>query len=106
VGRVEKVTAAESDAYFRSRPLGHCLGAIASPQSQVIPSRQYLEERLNDLVRLYPARDDVPRPEHWGGYRVVAAQIEFWQGRENRLHDRLRYRRSGAHDWVLERLAP
>lgn len=105
-GHVEKVSAAESDAYFRSRPLGHCLGAIASPQSQAIPSREFLEERLHALVQRYLATEDVPRPAHWGGYRVVPEQIEFWQGRANRLHDRLRYRRTGPQAWALERLAP
>jgi pyridoxamine 5'-phosphate oxidase len=105
-GRVERVSAEESDAYFRSRPLGHCLGAIASPQSQVIASRQFLEERLHELLQRYRTREEVPRPEFWGGYRVVAAQIEFWQGRDNRLHDRLRYRRAGEQGWELERLAP
>lgn len=104
-GSVEKVTAAESDAYFRKRPLGHQLGAWASPQSQVIPNRAYLEERLAVMQAQFAERGDLPRPENWGGYRVVPESIEFWQGGENRLHDRLRYRRVGA-DWIIERLAP
>jgi pyridoxamine 5'-phosphate oxidase len=102
-GRVEKVTAAESDAYFCSRPYGSRLGAIASPQSDVIVGRRLLEERVAELEAQYP--DDVPRPAHWGGYRVVPHVFEFWQGRESRLHDRLRYRRC-ADGWVIERLAP
>jgi pyridoxamine 5'-phosphate oxidase len=104
-GTVEYLTPEESDAYFRSRPFGHKLGALASPQSQVIPDRQMLDERLQDLLAKYSEGDEVPRPAHWGGYRVVAHVIEFWQGRANRLHDRLRYRRSGA-EWIIERLAP
>jgi pyridoxamine 5'-phosphate oxidase len=104
-GQVEVVSAAESDAYFRTRPFGHRLGALASPQSQVIPDRQFLEERLQRLLEKYSEDDDVPRPANWGGYRVVAEAIEFWQSRENRLHDRLRYRRAGDA-WIIERLAP
>jgi pyridoxamine 5'-phosphate oxidase len=105
-GGVEKVTAQESDVYFHSRPLGHCLSTLVSSQSQVVPSRQYLEERLAELNQRYDKASAVPRPEHWGGYRVRPEQIEFWQGRANRLHDRLRYRRGGAQEWILERLAP
>jgi pyridoxamine 5'-phosphate oxidase len=101
-GRVEKVTPAESDAYFRTRPLGHCLSAIASPQSRVIVGRADLQRRLQEVNERHAGQVEVPRPDSWGGYRE---QIEFWQGRVNRLHDRLRYRRQAAA-WLLERLAP
>jgi pyridoxamine 5'-phosphate oxidase len=104
-GSVEKVSAEDSDAYFRTRPAGHQLSAWSSPQSQVIPNRQFLEERLAYLSQQYPTPSDIPRPAHWGGYRVIPQSIEFWQGRENRLHDRLRYRRDG-NTWLIERLAP
>jgi pyridoxamine 5'-phosphate oxidase len=103
-GVVEKLTAAESDAYFQTRPRGSQLGAHASPQSTVIPGRDYLEARLAELEAAF-AGAAVPRPPHWGGYRVVAHTIEFWQGRPNRLHDRLRYQRVD-NGWVMERLAP
>jgi pyridoxamine 5'-phosphate oxidase len=103
-GRVEVVTAAESDAYFQARPRGHRLAALASPQSRVIAARSVLEERLRELEEQYPG-EEVPRPPHWGGYRVVPALIEFWQGRPNRVHDRLRYERQGE-GWRIERLAP
>ncbi|HZZ82547.1 MAG TPA: pyridoxamine 5'-phosphate oxidase [Gemmataceae bacterium] len=104
-GRVESISAEESDAYFRTRPFGHQLGALASPQSQVIPNREFLEERLAALLERFAQAESVPRPAHWGGYRVLAEVIEFWQGRTNRLHDRLRYRRDG-NAWIIERLAP
>ena len=104
-GRVERVSPQESDDYFASRPAGSRLGAWASPQSQVIASRDVLEQRLSALTNQY-ADQDIPRPQHWGGYRVAPTAIEFWQGRPNRLHDRLRYRLSNDQRWLLERLAP
>ena len=102
-GRVERVAEAESDAYFATRPRGSQLGAIASPQSQPIASRAALEA----LVTAVSARGDAapPRPEHWGGYRVVPDMIELWQGQQSRLHDRVRYRRVGD-GWTRDRLAP
>lgn len=103
-GQVEKVTAAETDAYFQSRPLASRLGAWASEQSRVIRDREVLEQRFAELKATY-ADETVPRPPHWGGYRVIPHQIEFWQGRTSRLHDRLRYRLEQG-SWLLERLAP
>jgi pyridoxamine 5'-phosphate oxidase len=104
-GRVEKVTSQESDDYFHKRPFGHRLGALVSPQSRLISGRPFLEARMRDLVREYEGQE-VPRPVHWGGYRVVHDVVEFWQGRPNRLHDRLRYRRVDGGAWIIERLAP
>jgi pyridoxamine 5'-phosphate oxidase len=106
-GRVEKVSARESDAYFASRPLGARLSAHASAQSQVVKDRQYLESALEKQQRIHG--NNPPRPPHWGGYRVTPERIEFWQGRENRLHDRLLYRRGQGKvtsAWKIERLAP
>lgn len=103
-GRVERVTEAESDDYFQNRPLGSRLGAWASRQSQVIPDRGYLEREQAELLARYPD-GQVPRPPHWGGYRIVPETIEFWQGRPNRLHDRIRFRRDQS-SWVIERLSP
>jgi pyridoxamine 5'-phosphate oxidase len=105
-GSVTRVTAEESDRYFASRPRGARLGAWASPQSRVIAGRDWLEGALSSVRdRFAAAGENVPRPPHWGGYRVAPQAIEFWQGRESRLHDRLRYRREESH-WRIERLAP
>lgn len=105
-GRVERVTAEESDAYFASRPRGSRIGAWASHQSRVLPSREPLEARVRELETQYPDESaPIPRPPYWGGYRVVPDVVEFWQGRPSRLHDRLRYRRAGD-TWVIERLSP
>jgi pyridoxamine 5'-phosphate oxidase len=103
-GTVSRVSSEESDAYFRNRPLESRLSAAASPQSAVIPSRDVLEKRVEELRRQYDG--DVPRPSFWGGYRVSPESIEFWLHRENRLHDRLRYTREPSGTWRLERLAP
>lgn len=102
-GRVEKTDAAESDAYFVSRPLDSRIGAWASPQSQVIASRAVLVANAAKIGALHALNP--PRPPHWGGYRLVPDRWEFWQGRKSRLHDRLRYRLDGGA-WVRERLAP
>lgn len=107
-GQVTLVSEAESDEYFASRPEGSRIGAVASPQSKVITSRAELEQRVQELTEQYPD-GSVPRPAHWGGYRVIADTIEFWQGRPSRLHDRLRYRRHSSEQgniWIIERLAP
>ncbi|HEX6290135.1 MAG TPA: pyridoxamine 5'-phosphate oxidase [Herpetosiphonaceae bacterium] len=104
-GRVERVTEQEADAYFASRPEGSRLGAWASPQSQVIAGRDVLDQRLAEVAAAH-AGAAVPRPAHWGGYRVVPTTIEFWQGRPSRLHDRIRYRLSADQTWLIERLAP
>ena len=105
-GRVEPVAADEADAYFATRPRGSRLGALASPQSRPIPGREDVERRYAELDAAHPG--DVPRPDSWGGLRVVPDAVEFWQGRPDRLHDRLRFRRRapGAREWVVERLAP
>jgi len=103
-GDVEKVSAAESDAYWASRHIESRWSVYASKQSEVVDSRETLEMRFNAAREKYG--DDVPRPEWWGGYRVVPEEFEFWQGRPNRLHDRLRYRRNPDDGWRRDRLAP
>ena len=105
-GRVEELPGAESDAYFAARPRGSQLSALVSPQSRAIASRDVLERGTADLAARFPAGAPIPRPEHWGGLRVVPDCVEFWQGRPDRLHDRLRFRHDPAAGWVVERLAP
>ena len=103
-GRVDKTSAAESNAYFESRPLGSRLGAWASEQSAVVANRGELEEREAHFTQQFG--DHPPRPEHWGGYRLVPDALEFWQGRPSRLHDRIHYRRVEDARWAITRLAP
>ncbi len=98
------VSKSESDEYFLSRPIGSRLGAWASPQSTVISSRTVLDQNLDRVTAQY-ADGIVPRPDHWGGYRVIPEMVEFWQGRPSRLHDRIRYRKDESQ-WLIERLAP
>lgn len=105
VGDAEHTSEAESDAYFATRPRGSQIGALASPQSEVISDREWLAHRYAVIESRHPEGVPIERPSHWGGVRVVPRELEFWQGRPNRLHDRLRYRRSGG-EWALERLAP
>ncbi len=103
-GRVEKLSGQESDAYFHSRPLGSRQSASASAQSQPIENRTALEAKLADVVARYA--DQPPRPDHWGGYRLVPDRLEFWQGRSSRLHDRIVYTRNADGTWSLSRLQP
>lgn len=104
-GIAEKLAPNLSDGYFHSRPLGSQLGAIVSPQSEVIPNRDYLENKLRELELSTKTKDEIKRPEHWGGYLVKPYQIEFWQGRPNRLHDRIVYTLQDM-DWIIQRYAP
>lgn len=106
-GRVSRISASESDKYFQTRPRESQLGAIASPQSEVIESRAVLEERYSQLENKFGDESRlVERPQHWGGYRLQPDRIEFWKGRPGRLHDRLLYERQPAGDWIISRLAP
>jgi pyridoxamine 5'-phosphate oxidase len=104
-GPVERVDPAESAAYVRTRPRASQLSALASPQSRPIESREVLERRVAELAHLHEG-DDPPLPEAWGGFRVLPDSFEFWQNREDRLHDRLRYTRGNDGRWEVERLAP
>lgn len=105
-GRVERVSAEESAAYFQSRPKSSQIGAYASPQSQPIASRQVLEDNVARLEAAYASAEALPLPDFWGGYRVIPSRIEFWQGRSSRLHDRITYTHTTDGDWIRERLAP
>lgn len=103
-GRVHRLEPELSDAYFASRPYESQAGSASSPQSEPIPSREWLMERIAELTRRHPER--IPRPEHWGGYRLEPDYFEFWQGRKNRLHDRFAYRLEPGEGWRIGRLAP
>ncbi len=105
-GSVEKISAQESTAYFQSRPKGSQIGAWVSPQSQVIANREILENKVKKIEKKYEKSEVLPRPPHWGGYRVKPDAIEFWQGRSSRLHDRILYTWQASGDWKIERLAP
>ena len=105
-GRAERTTAAESDAYFKTRPAASRIGAWSSPQSEVIPDRAALDALYARWRAEHPDDAAIPRPPTWGGYRLVPARIEFWQGRPSRLHDRLLFARAPGGGWTLERLAP
>lgn len=104
-GRAERIPTAESLRYFATRPRGSQIGAWSSPQSQVISSRSLLEAKFAEMKQRF-AHGEIPLPNFWGGYRIVPSRIEFWQGRESRLHDRFLYTREGDESWRIERLAP
>ncbi|MGI8707815.1 MAG: pyridoxamine 5'-phosphate oxidase [Actinomycetota bacterium] len=104
-GQVDRLPERESDEYFAARPVGSRVSTWASRQSEVIGDRSALEQAAAEVKSRYPG-GDIPRPPHWGGYRLVPDEVEFWQGRADRLHDRLRYRRGAEDGWIIERLSP
>lgn len=104
-GIAEKTSEIISDNYFQSRPDGSKLGALVSSQSEVIPSREYLDDKLKELEKQFEGRE-IPRPDFWGGFLVKPLEVEFWQGRPNRLHDRIRYKQLDNFSWIIERLSP
>jgi pyridoxamine 5'-phosphate oxidase len=104
-GKIEKIAEADAEAYFDSRPKMSRVGAWASPQSQVIPNREWLEQEVERNSQLFGGEEKVPKPPHWGGYCLMPDLVEFWQGRESRLHDRIQYRLVEG-SWIIERLAP
>ncbi|WP_111669800.1 pyridoxamine 5'-phosphate oxidase [Algoriphagus litoralis] len=105
MGSLEKVSELESDTYFHSRPIGSQIGAWTSPQSQKIETREALSKRLEDVEKRFE-HEAISRPPHWGGYRLLPIRIEFWQGRPNRLHDRISYEVNSENKWIISRLAP
>jgi pyridoxamine 5'-phosphate oxidase len=104
-GSIDRIEESQSDEYFFSRPIESQLGAWASPQSSIIPDRSFLESNLEVIADRF-SKEKIIRPPHWGGFRVMPDQIEFWQGRSSRLHDRIRYKKTEANQWMMERLAP
>lgn len=105
-GKAQFLSTEVSDNYFNKRPKGSRIGALASPQSQIIDNREVIEENMKNLSKKYEGKENIPRPKHWGGYLVVPTLFEFWQGRTSRLHDRLQYSLSSNGIWEIDRLAP
>ncbi|MBK9257898.1 MAG: pyridoxamine 5'-phosphate oxidase [Saprospiraceae bacterium] len=104
-GKASRLSRDESEAYFHSRPRESQIGAWVSPQSKVIPDRKYLEDRMNEKLREFEETEIIPLPDFWGGYLIIPEEVEFWQGRPNRLHDRILYKKN-ENGWLIERLAP